>query len=305
MTGEFRESTDILDNFDLLRERLKEGGYLFFRSLVPRSTVLHARLEVIAALKELGWLSPGDDPQAAVPGPEIRRDGASFGGAPLGDWWAGQEAIQRLESVHALAHTGTVVELVTGLLGEDVLVHPMKIFRVTYPGSEHPTPPHQDFPQIQGTPDTLTMWLPLGDCPTSIGGLSVLEGSRSLGLRRHVARSGAGGAGVDVELSPEDPRWVTTNYLTGDALIFHSFTIHKAAPNRGTEVRLSADYRYQAVTSPVTESSLRPFGYPDVPEWEELTVGWSTTRWCEVPGSPRVAVASDVFSDFGQPASRL
>jgi Phytanoyl-CoA dioxygenase (PhyH) len=305
MTREFRESTDVVGNLGLLRERLREDGYLFFRSLVPRATVLRARLKIVAALKELGWLRPSDDPQAALPGAEIRRDAAGFGGAPVGDWWAGQQAVQCLESFHALAHTGAVVELAKGLLGADLLVHPMKIFRVTFPGSEHPTPAHQDYPQIQGTPDTLTMWLPLGDCPTSIGGLTVLEGSRSLGLRQHVARSGVGGAGVDIKLSPEDPRWVTTNYLTGDVVIFHSFTIHKAPPNRGTAVRLSADFRYQAVTDPVTESSLRPFGYPGIPGWDELTTGWSTTRWWEAPASPQVVEAADVFSDFGQPATRL
>jgi hypothetical protein len=217
MTGELRESSDVLGVFDVLRARLKEDGYLFFRSLVPRLSVLEARLEVVDSLRDLGWLSPSDStPSHMLP--------------------------RRVESL------GPV-------------------------------------------------W-PLGDH-------TVLAGSRSLGLRRHVSRSGAGGAGVDLELSTDDPRWVTTNYLAGEALIFHSFSIHKAAANRGTAVRLSADYRYQAVTEPMTESSLRPFGYPDVPEWEELTRGWSTTRWCEVPASPRVVAASEVFRDFGQPASKL
>ena len=84
-----------------------------------------------------------------------------------------------------------------------VLVHPRKIARVTFPGSDYPTPPHQDFPLIQGTPDVLTIWLPLAECSPRDGALRVLTRSQRRGLRLPEPTAGVGGVGVPVRPDEE------------------------------------------------------------------------------------------------------
>jgi hypothetical protein len=53
--------------------------------------------------------------------------------------------------------------------------------------------------------------------------------------------------------------WHTTNYEAGDALLFHSLTMHKAMPNlTENQLRVSLDNRYQAVHDPIAEHMLMP-----------------------------------------------
>jgi len=67
---------------------------------------------------------------------------------------------------------------------------------------------------------------------------------------------GTGGAGVALE---EQGEWHTTDYKIGDFVIFHSYTVHQALPNRsGRSLRLSTDNRYQRESDEIDPSSLRP-----------------------------------------------
>ncbi|MCB0154323.1 MAG: hypothetical protein KDF65_05955, partial [Anaerolineae bacterium] len=52
--GELRESNDILTSAGALRERMAEEGYLFFRGLMPRETVLEARREILLKYATIG-----------------------------------------------------------------------------------------------------------------------------------------------------------------------------------------------------------------------------------------------------------
>jgi hypothetical protein len=275
------ESSDLLGRPDVLRQRLAEEGFLFFRDLLPASAVADVRAGVLEAIGREGWLATGSEPEDRLPGPVVVREGDD-------NWWAGYEAIQSLECFHRLAHAEPLVSLAENLLGGPVLVHPRKIARVTFPGSDYPTPPHQDFPLIQGTPDTLTCWLPLAKCTPEDGALRVLRRSPSSGLRLPEPTFGVGGVGVPVRRSEED-NWASASYRPGDVLVFHSLTVHWAPPNRGRRLRLSCDYRYQLVKERVVEGSLLPHYWPTIPGWEILAEGWSTTRWVMGPDEPTIS----------------
>jgi hypothetical protein len=295
--GELRESTSLLDRPVALAARFHEDGYLFFRRLFDPASVREVRADIACALQPLGWLAPGTDPDEAVPGDLIRREADA-------NWWDGYAAIQRQESFHRLAHHPAALHPVRALAGDDVLVHPRKIARVTYPGSGFPTPPHQDFPLIQGGADVFTLWLPFGDCSAEMGGLRVLEGSHREGLRPTVLGvHGVGGVGVDV--AEDDPRWRTAEYECGDAVLFLSFTVHWAPANESDRVRLSGDYRYQSVREPVVAGSLGPHGYPAIPGWDDLAAGWSSPEWISVPPSPRLVEIRAVDDSLSAPASRF
>jgi ectoine hydroxylase-related dioxygenase (phytanoyl-CoA dioxygenase family) len=142
---------------------------------------------------------------------------------------------------------------------ENVLVHPRRIGRVTFPFLlSATTPPHQDFHYIRGAVETYSCWTPLGECPIELGGLAVLPGSHRRGFMEHTVKSsGVGGSGVPLE--EEELGWHTSDFGLGDALFFHSYTIHKAMPNLTEDtLRVSTDNRYQLSTDDIHEGSLKP-----------------------------------------------
>lgn len=280
--GELVDSSALLSDPSALRDRFATDGYLFFRGLLDADRVHRVRRAIVRELAALGWPAPDADldGERVAPGPEVHFEGSEH-------WTPGYVAIQRLETFHELAFDEPLVAVAAAVLGEDdILVHPRKIARVTFPRSRVPTPPHQDFPLIQGAPDVCTAWVPFMGCGDDLGALRVLEGSHASGLREHQPTPGIGGTGLPVP--EEDPRWRSTTYEVGDALFFHSFTVHWAPGNEGSWLRLSADYRYQSLGDPVVEGSLHPHGFPLVPDWHELTGGWSTTAWVDVPAAPAV-----------------
>lgn len=282
---EFRDSTSLVNDAAALRDRMTEDGYVFLRRALDPDRVLKVRRDVTSALAANWWLDFGSDPLEGVPAEPIRREGDQL-------WWGGYTAIQALESFHRLAHDPALVDLTAGLIGDEVLVHPRKIARISYPGAEHPTPPHQDFPLIQGATDTITAWVPLGAMDPELGGLRVIPGSHRAGLAEHGPRAGVGG--LSVAIAEDDERWVTTRYEPGDVLLFVSLTVHWAPANRGRTLRLSVDYRYQGAAEPIVHGSLHPhfWGGP-VPGWDTLAQGWSTRRWIETPPDTKVAAQVD------------
>lgn len=257
-----------------LAARLDEHGYLFFRGLLPRTTVLDVRRRILQVLDRLGWLAAGTDPMdgaaAADAGARVAAMPRSCG--PMVGT-AAYRAIYHLEAFHRLAHHPALLELYSTLFGASVLPHPRNIARVVVPTDQpEPTPPHQDYIHIQGSTNTMTAWLPLGDCPMDLGGLAVLAGSHRDGLLSYRKASGPGG--LEAYLCETDYPWVTGDYAAGDVLTFTSQTVHRALPHRRPDrLRLSADFRYQPADDPINDRSLLP--HCDVDTWDNIYTGWT------------------------------
>ena len=293
----FDDSSGIRDDAPELRRRLADDGYLFFPGLLPSERVLQVRAEVLDILGAQGWLAEGSDP-ADARGGAIRTDRDA-------SWWEGFSAVLALESFNRLAHEPALTGIMRRVLGDDLVVHPQKIARITFPASAYPTPPHQDFIFIQGTADVLTSWIPLGDCPAELGGLRVLSGSHREGLHGVTRAEGVGNLTSEA-VDPDDSRWRGTDgFRCGDVLVFHSLTVHYAPPNEGDRLRLSVDYRFQSASDPVAPGVLVPTAYEtgNVKGWWALTKGWSTTEWCEVAHPIRIVRYS--VDPLATPRSRL
>jgi len=188
---------------------------------------------------------------------------------------------------HALKLHPNVMELFEGLFGEPVLAHPLLIPRCIFPQRpDFTTPSHQDYPHIQGTTETLSLWLPLGDCPAAMGGIAIARGSHRDGVRDFTVSSGAGGMEVIDSLAGS---WVAGPMAAGDVLIFHSLTVHKGLPNASDRLRLSLDNRYQRASEPICERCLAP--YAGCGSWDEIYQGWERPElmyyWRDA--APRVA----------------
>ena len=240
---------------DQLRAIMDEQGYLFFRALVPADEVLEVRREALELCREAGWLDQSRD----------LMDGVVAAGVPptsegQPEYMAMYRKLLKLPRFHDFPCQPALMEIARQLLGGEVLVHPRRIGRVTFPNNTiATTPPHQDHFYIRGTVDTYSCWIPLGTCPMSLGGLAVWPGSHRRGFIEHTeSHPGAvGGRGVPVEESQAE--WHTSDFGIGDTLFFHSFMIHKALPNlSGDRLRVSTDNRYQRKGDDIDPGALRP-----------------------------------------------
>jgi hypothetical protein len=273
MPIQFIDSTELLDNGEALRERAAEDGYLFFKGLIPTNDILDVRADLLGVVERHGWLQPEQDPLggllnraafADIPESDMRTD--------IGVTRAMYDDVQKREAMHRLPHHPKLVALFERVFDRPVLVHARHIVRmVTSHPAMVPTPLHQDYPHVQGTSETWTAWFPLGDCPRTMGGLTVLRASHRLGYLPVQAAQGAGQ--IAAQLCPTDPPdWAEIDYEAGDVLTFPSFTVHRALPAVvKDQIRLSMDVRYQSIDEVIEARSLKPHC---TLTWEEIYAGW-------------------------------
>jgi predicted TIM-barrel fold metal-dependent hydrolase len=268
------DSSALLGDRAALLTRAQRDGYLFFRGLLPRQSVLEVRHDVLSQLDAHGWIQKGtrlDDgiiDEAAineVPEDELRAD--------IGISAQGYTDVQRVHSMHRLPHHPALMALYRTLFAEDVFVHPRHIVRVmTSHRALVPTPAHQDFPLVQGSQTTWTAWFPLGDCPLELGPLVILRGSHMNGYLS--VRQAAGAGGLSAQLCDGETDWAGGDFAAGDVLTFPSLTVHKAlAPLTKRRVRLSMDVRYQPASEPIEAKSLTNHAGVD---WDDIYLGWDT-----------------------------
>ncbi len=276
---ELTDSRDLLDNPSALRQRAEEDGYLFFRSLVDPESLANVRRQILALCEEHGWLKEGTDPMEGIARPGVL-------------WLEGQpeymELYNRLlclEDFHALAHHPSLLRVTDTLFEGSTLVHPRNIARIMFPNAQKfTTAAHQDYVHIQGTPETWTSWIPLGDCPRELGVLAILPGTHRGGIYPTRSAYGAGHLGIDTSGFTQE--WRASALKSGDVLFFHSHTVHKALPNDSPDrLRISVDFRYQSPAEPVTEDSLHPH-FRQI-TWEQVYAGWKSDRyqyyWKDLP----------------------
>lgn len=300
----FIDSSPLLENgdFDGLRRRADEEGYLFFRGLLPVEAIREVRRDMLAVVEAYGWRVPGQDglggtldldALAQVPDDEMRSD--------IGVSRAAYHDVQKLESFHALPHHPNLRAFYRGLFNDDVLVHPRHIARmITAHPVMVPTPQHQDFPLIQGTSNTWTCWFPLGECPRSMGSLTVLRASHTEGYIPIRRAKGAGS--ISVQLCPGQKVWVEGDFAEGDVLTFPCFTVHRALRQKQREqIRLSMDVRYQPVSEAVEQKSLLPHCELT---WEEIYAGWErdNLKYYWEGSAPKLSPWDDTLL---QPARRI
>ena len=239
------DSTDLSNHPLHLRARLHEDGYLLVRKLAPRLPLLELRRAILLICANAGWVDGSADLML----------GKWSGAGPFTEGDPQYMAVYKQIINHPLfkawADQREFVETITKIIDAPVLAHRLRIGRVTFPNNvNQTTAAHQDFHYIRGTPQTYTIWSPLGDCPMELGGLAVLRGSNRAGFLEHdlfKEKKYAGHGLPDARLPAGDGvEWHAGDFAAGDVLIFHSHTVHKAMPNLTKDrLRLSTDNRYQ------------------------------------------------------------
>lgn len=264
-------SNALLGQPDALQERLRSDGYLYLRQVLNCELILGLRLDILEIFQRHGWLLAGSPLDSAVTDsvPAVEGEDAFF---------EVYDEIQQLESFHSFSHSQELSSIMQAAVGATAFPHPLSIARLGFPNNpECTTPPHQDYPNNQGSKELYAAWVPLGDCPRSLGGLSILEKSPALGLLPTAFSLGAGGRQAELPEAVSALRWLSADFKCGDVLIFGSLVVHRSLPNMSDkQFRLSVDYRYQEEGKALTATVLEPhFGRLD---WEQVYRGWQSTH---------------------------
>ena len=138
-------------------------------------------------------------------------------------------------------------------------------------------PAHQDWSSMQGSADSLVVWLPLTDVDAPLGPLEIIPGSHRRGLRASTLIEGGFGELPAQSIQPDEV-FTPVPMKAGDALIFSSMMVHRSGDNRSGRFRWSCNFRYNNLA----EESFIGRGYPHAylyrPVDEELTPGFDTEK---------------------------
>jgi len=232
------ESSDLLDDPHTLVERARDEGYLFLRQLVPRARVDALRDVALGVAEDLGWLAQ-DAPRAAG----LAAPGLALGAYDDPRWVRFLTMVLPHPAFAALRNEPALRRVVEVLLGRPANGSAGDVCRVVSGDDpEHTTPPHQERHYVRGEGWLWTAWLPLTDCPLSLGPLAFLPRSHESGLLPHEAGHGRH-AGVYV---PDDAVWLASDLVPGDAVFHSGLTVHRALLHQGgPRLRLSADFRFR------------------------------------------------------------
>jgi hypothetical protein len=257
---ELRDSDDIMDNTDALRQRMAEEGYLLFRGFHDRDDILQARGDILNKLAaEPGRIDPDYPVSEGIVGPNPRM--ALFGGTN-----------EDTPSLLKVANSPKLMQFFERFLGGEVLTYDYKWPRAVPTGKASGC--HYDIVYMgRGTPNLYTVWTPLGDVPKELGSLALCLGSQHFTQVKEVY----GTLDVDRDktnggILTEDPveivdqfggKWATTDFRAGDIIIFGMFILHFALKNDTNCYRTSMDTRYQLKSEPADERWIgqKPIGH--------------------------------------------
>ena len=266
----FLDSSPVLDDSDAMTERMERDGYLFFKGFFGRAFILALRrrmLEIAAKHDFLDTRHPLEEGVANLEAACIE---------PEEDYIKVLREMYALEEIHDLKHHPRTLDLFDRMFGETVLPHPMIVIRNVFPRKgEYTTPAHQDFVHNQGAEETFSFWMPLCDCPVEMGCVEVAAGSHKGGVYDFRMARAAGNLEI---VESFDGQWLGSGFAAGDALIFHSMTVHRAFPNRSNRLRQSVDLRYQRASEPIIEKELNPY-FATGMKWDDVQRDWKSDRY--------------------------
>ena len=233
------DATATLGNPVALRAAIERDGYLFVRGLMPLECVARLRRFILDYAQSVSWLDPDAPFEAAH-----RRGDLRIGDYQIPDWMELQARLQTSAELWDLGDGPAVHRLLTTTFGRpSFLFLGMNTCRVVSPHPELAARPHQDAHYVRALGDFVTVWVPLGDCPTQLGPLAVWPGSHQRGLRPHHG-VGIVDGGIDMD-DESEAMWHSADFAIGDAVVLTRHVIHRSLPNVSDHtLRLSVDLRY-------------------------------------------------------------
>ena len=192
---------------------------------------------------------------------------------------------QHLISLHRLALDERLISVVQslGLEFPNIATRPVMYFNSSRLATREVyfrLSQHQDWRSMQGSLDSLVVWMPLVNIDRALGALEVVPGSHRRGLLAAEMKDNFGHIAEPLDRAG----FVPVEVEKGDALFFSTFLVHQSGTNVTDSIRWSCHFRYNNLR----ESTFIERGLPH-PYIYEPAAGLIT------PGFPDAAQVSSVF----------
>jgi ectoine hydroxylase-related dioxygenase (phytanoyl-CoA dioxygenase family) len=258
----------------------REQGYLLCRDFFPAEEVkvIHDEAKAVfeAQMRRFDILPEGEADDRAFTQGMFRlfeTDLATFSNC-------GKQA-QHLISLHRLSLDQRIVDALAelGLDFPNVSTRPVLYFN-------HPKLAqkevywrlslHQDWRSMQGSLDSVVVWLPLIDIGRELGALEILPGSHKKGLLAADLIDGYGHINEKAarDIDPDD--LISVEVKRGDALFFSTFLLHQSGQDMGEAIRWSCHFRYNNLAEPTFVERGYPHPYIYRPAEPLITEGFPT-----------------------------
>jgi phytanoyl-CoA hydroxylase len=120
------------------------------------------------------------------------------------------------------------------------------------------TPPHQDWRSMQGSINSVVVWIPLIDIDVSLGALDVIPKSHVHGI--YETKKDEWFRTIDDPRYNED-EFVVLEVEKGDLVCFNAFLIHRSGNNVTENIRWSMHFRYNDINEPTFIDRKYPHPY--------------------------------------------
>jgi len=152
--------------------------------------------------------------------------------------------IQHLISLHRLSLDNRIINKLKelGLRFPNICTRPVLYFNTKHLATKdiyHTMPPHQDFYSMEGSSNSIVIWLPLTNVTKKIGTLQIVPRSHKNGL---ITTANQDGFGIVSKYKNND--FISVELEKGDVLFFSSFLVHRSGINSTDSIRWSVHYRF-------------------------------------------------------------
>jgi ectoine hydroxylase-related dioxygenase (phytanoyl-CoA dioxygenase family) len=153
---------------------------------------------------------------------------------------------QHLISLHSLSLNTNIVQLLKQMRLKTPIISTRPVLYFNHPKLAkqkvfHTVDAHQDWRSMQGSLNSVVIWIPLVDIKKELGALEILPKSHLDGLRTDHVENGFGMVSLSEE---EKERIISVEINAGDVLLFSSFLIHQSGNNITNKPRWSCHFRY-------------------------------------------------------------
>lgn len=286
LLAEYRDSSDVISDGSVLRDRISDDGYVFLRRAIDNNDVMAARREVFERLAEVGEMK-----QPAIDGIFTGNSRRRERPEGLGEFW---RSVSQGTALRKVSHGERAYPILSTVFGEPSRPHDYIFLRPGIVGNA--THLHFDHPFFaRGSNHIVTVWTALGDIPVDEGPLFVLEGSHRFSdlidpvLQIDYDSNDASKVQMTddaIEFAQQrGSRFLTTNFEAGDMIIFGMTTMHGSLDNHSAigRTRLSCDVRWQPAADPIDERYVGDnppgttgAGYGELNGAKPLTEQWHT-----------------------------
>jgi phytanoyl-CoA hydroxylase len=185
---------------------------------------------------------------------------------------------QHLISLHRLSLRDDLLRqlIALGVKRPNICTRPVLYFNSKHLATSevyYKSPPHQDWRSMQGSLNSIVIWVPLLDISHDLGTLEIIPGSHVWGLLD--SREDEWYRRID-GLSEES--YQSIEVRAGDALFFSAFLVHRSGNNVTDSIRWSCHFRYNDLEEFTFVSRKYPNPYTYKPQQELVTTDFPSVE---------------------------